>query len=194
MGLTWANLRAKLEKGFFSLQHTFRRSSLFSPAALLGGCLFALVAAVSIPLPPTLAASGPFADFNGSWTGTGTVRTGGNAPERIRCVATYRPRGSSQHEVDLQLRCASDSYNFDLAGQFTADDQNAVTGQWTERSRNTGGTAIGRASGERLDVHVESAGFAADLVLLTRNRRQSITIDSHGGGQVVKASISLSRS
>jgi hypothetical protein len=175
------------------LQHTFGRFSPFSPAALLGCCLIALVSAFFIPLLPTAAATGPFADFSGSWSGTGTVRTGGNAPERIRCVASYRQRGSSQHEIDLQLRCASDSYNFDLAGQFTADDRNEITGQWTERSRNTGGTANGRANGERLDVHVESGGFAADLVLVTRNRRQSITIDSQGGGQNVKASISLSR-
>ncbi len=175
------------------MQRTFGRISLVSPAALLGCWLIALVAAFSTPLPPALAASGPFADFSGSWSGTGTVRSGGNAPERIRCVASYRPRGSSQHEVDLQLRCASDSYNFDLAGQFTADEHNQITGQWTERSRNTGGTANGTAHGDRLDVHVESAGFAADLVLVTRNRRQSIIIDSHGGGQIVKATISLSR-
>jgi hypothetical protein len=175
------------------LQRTFGRFSPFSPAALLGCCLIALVSAFFIPLLPTAAATGPFADFSGTWSGTGTVRTGGNAPERIRCNANYRQRGSSQHEVDLQLRCASDSYNFDLAGQFTADDRNEITGQWTERSRNTGGTAIGRANGERLDVHVESGGFAADLVMVTRNRRQSVTIDSQGGGQTVKASISLSR-
>ncbi len=172
------------------MQRTFGR---FSPAALLVCCLVALVSAFFIPLLPTAAATGPFADFSGTWSGTGTVRTGGNAPERIRCNANYRQRGSSQHEVDLQLRCASDSYNFDLAGQFTADDRNEITGQWTERSRNTGGTAIGRANGERLDVHVESGGFAADLVMVTRNRRQSVTIDSQGGGQIVKASISLSR-
>ena len=172
------------------MQRTFGR---FSPAALLGCSLIAMVSAFFIPLLPTAAATGPFADFSGTWSGTGTVRTGGNAPERIRCNANYRPRGSSQHEVDLQLRCASDSYNFDLAGQFTADDRNEITGQWTERSRNTGGTAIGRANGERLDVHVESGGFAADLVMVTRNRRQSVTIDSQGGGQTVKASISLSR-
>ena len=175
------------------MQRTFGRFSPFSPAALLGCCLIALVSAFFIPLLPTAAATGPFADFSGTWSGTGTVRTGGNAPERIRCNANYRQRGSSQHEVDLQLRCASDSYNFDLAGQFTADDRNEITGQWTERSRNTGGTAIGRANGERLDVHVESGGFAADLVMVTRNRRQSVTIDSQGGGQTVKASISLSR-
>jgi hypothetical protein len=175
------------------LPRIFARLSLCSPAAFLSGWLIALVAALSIPLLPAWAASGPFADFNGSWTGTGTVRTGGNAPERIRCVATYRPRGSSQREIDLQLRCASDSYNFDLVGQFSANANNEITGQWTERTRNTGGIAIGSGSGERLDVHVESGGFAADLVLVTRNRRQSITIDSHGGGQVVKASIALSR-
>ena len=172
------------------MQRTFGR---FSPAALIVCCLVALVSAFFIPLLPTAAATGPFADFSGTWSGTGTVRTGGNAPERIRCNANYRQRGSSQHEVDLQLRCASDSYNFDLAGQFTADDRNEITGQWTERSRNTGGTAIGRANGERLDVHVESGGFAADLVMVTRNRRQSVTIDSQGGGQIVKASISLSQ-
>jgi hypothetical protein len=44
-----------------------------------------------------------------------------------------------------------------------------------------------------LDVHVESAAFAADLVMVTHNRRQSVTIDSQGGGQIVKASITLSR-
>lgn len=171
----------------------FARLSLCSPSAFIGGCLIALAAVLSVPPLPAWAASGPFADFDGNWTGTGTVRTAGNAPERIRCVATYRPRGSSQREVDLQLRCASDSYNFDLVGQFSANANNEITGQWTERTRNTGGVAIGSGSGERLDVHVESAGFSAELALVTRNRRQSITIDSHGGGQVVKASIALSR-
>jgi hypothetical protein len=178
----------------FPLQRTFGRLSLYSPAALRGCCLIALVSAFFIPLVPTSAAMGPFADFTGSWTGTGTVRPGSGAIERIRCIANYRPRGSSQHEVDLQLRCASDSYNFDLSGQFTANERNQITGSWTERSRNIGGTATGTASGERLDVHVESSAFAADLVMVTRSRRQSVTIDSQGGGQIVKASISLSRS
>ena len=35
--------------------------------------------------------------------------------------------------------------------------------------------------------------FSADLVMVTRSRRQAVTIDSQGGGQIVKASISLSR-
>ena len=118
-------------------------------------------------LPFASAASGPFANFADNWTGTGTVRSGANPTERIRCNASYRPRGSTQHEVELQLRCASDNYNFDLSGEFTADEQNQITGRWTERTRGVGGTAIGGARGERLQIHVESAGFAAELVLLT---------------------------
>jgi hypothetical protein len=165
----------------------------FSPAVVLGCSLIALVLAFHLPLPPAWAATGPFADFAGSWSGTGTLRPSNSAAERIRCSASYRQRGSSQHEIDLQLSCDSDSYKFDLAGQFTADDRDQISGRWTERSRNVGGTAVGNARGDRLQLHIESSGFAADLVMVTRNRRQSVTIDSQGGGQIVKASISLSR-
>ena len=177
-----------------ALQRAFAPLSLFSPAALAGCFLMATISVFCIPLPPAGAEEGPFHDFAGSWTGTGTLRPSNGAAERIRCNASYRQRGSSQHEIDLQLRCASDSYNFDLSGQFTADEQNQISGRWTERTRNIGGTAVGNAHDDRLQIHVESSGFAADLVMVTRNRRQSVTIDSQGGGQIVKASITLSRS
>jgi hypothetical protein len=163
-------------------------------AAFAGAALSAFVAAVSIPALPVWAASGPFADFAGAWTGNGTLRPSGGASERIRCNANYRQRGSSESEIDLRLKCASDSYNFDLSGQFAADGSNNITGRWTERSRNIGGTVVGNARGDRLQLHIESSGFAATLVMTTRNRRQSVEIDSQGGGQAVKASITLNRS
>jgi hypothetical protein len=152
-----------------------------------------MVSAFAIPLLPAWAATGPFADFAGNWSGSGTLRAGGAAAERIRCTANYRQLGSSHHEVDLRLSCTSDSYSFDLSGQFTADERNNVTGFWTDHSRNIGGTAAGRAQGNRLVIHTESSAFSANLVLVTHNRRQSVTIDSQGGGQTVKASISLGR-
>ena len=173
------------------MQNMVRRMLPVSSAVTAGGCLaFALLFAS----PPSAWAAGPFAGFTGSWSGTGMLRPSNGAAERIHCRAEYRPRGSTQHEVELQLRCASDSYNFDLTGEFTADEQNQVTGRWTERSRNVGGTAIGYAQGERLQIHVESSAFSADMVMLTRGRRQSVTLDSQGGGQIVKATITLSRS
>lgn len=175
------------------MRHLWYRVPPLSPV-LLAGLLLTLVVAVSFPAPSGWAATGPFAGFAGSWSGTGTLRPSGGQAERIRCNAVYRQRGSSEHQIDLQLRCASDSYNFELVGQFSADDNNQISGQWTERSRNIGGTAVGNAQGERLQLHIESSGFAATLVMLTRNRRQSVNIDSQGGGQTVKASITLSRS
>ena len=153
----------------------------------------AMVAAIAMPPLPTSAADGPFAEFPGSWSGGGTLKPENGATERIRCNANYRP-GSAPNELHLQLRCASDSYNFDLGGEFSVDGQNQVVGRWTERTRGVGGTAVGNRGGDRLQLHVESAGFAAEVVMVTRNKRQSVTIDSHGAGQVVKASISLSRS
>src|SRR6185437_5911049 len=60
----------------------------------------------------------------------------------------------------------------------------------TERIRCN---AIGTAGGDQITVHVESGAFAANLSLVTRGRRQNVTIDSPGGGKPVKAAIALSR-
>jgi hypothetical protein len=179
--------------GNLVLQRITRRLSSISPAVLLGGVLLAAACGTATLPRPALAAGAPFAALTGAWGGNGTIQPGNGTTERIRCNANYRPRGSSGAEIDLDLRCASDSYNFDLTGQFSADDGNRITGQWTERTRNIGGSVIGTVRGESLQVHVESSGFAADLSMLTRGRRQSVTIDSQGGGQTVKASITLSR-
>ena len=135
---------------------------------------------------------GPFERMVGQWAGSGTIDLSNGTREPIKCRASY-DLPTDQHRLQLNIRCASDSYNFDLSGQFTADEKNQITGRWTERIRNVGGTAIGNAQGERLQIHTESSAFSADLVIVTRNRRQSVTIDSQGGGQIVKASITLSR-
>jgi hypothetical protein len=145
------------------------------------------------PLPAVAADSGPFAGFDGHWSGTGTIKPADKPTERIRCDATYRPRGSSQHEIDLQLRCESDSYKFDLAGQFQADEGNRVSGSFTERTRGVGGTVVGNGQGPRMQIHVESSAFSATMVMTTHGRSQSVSIDAQGGGQFVKASITLHR-
>lgn len=139
------------------------------------------------------AGEGPFGDFRGHWSGTGTIKPSDKPTERIRCDATYRPRGSTQHEIDLQLRCDSDSYKFDLSGQFQADESNNISGNFTERTRGVGGTVVGNAQGPRIQIHVESSGFSATMVLVTKGVRQTVNIDAQGGGQFVKASITLHR-
>jgi hypothetical protein len=139
------------------------------------------------------AAAGPFASLPGDWSGTGKIQVKGQDTERLRCKASYQPRGSSGAEMKLQLSCDSDSYKFDLVGNFEADQENRISGRWSENSRNVGGTAIGTVRGDRLQLHVESSAFAANLTMTTRGSRQSVSFDAHGGGQVVQASITLNR-
>jgi hypothetical protein len=138
-------------------------------------------------------ARGPFADFHGHWSGSGTIREEGSRPERMRCDADYRLLDSSAHQVDLDLKCDSDSYKFDLSGRFQADAHDQISGQWTERTRGIGGQGFGFARGNDVQVHVESGAFDATVFLVTRGRSQSVSINSHVGGKAIKASISLRR-
>ena len=141
---------------------------------------------------PMAHAQGAFAGLEGRWSGSGTITLSSGARESIRCRAIYAVSEAGRL-LTLDLRCASDSYNFDLTGEFAADSNNAISGRWTENSRGIGGTVVGTARGDRMQVHVESSGFSADLTLVMHGRRQDVTIDSHGGGEVVRASISMSR-
>jgi hypothetical protein len=147
---------------------------------------------VSATLSPALA-DGPFADFPGSWSGTGKIRVQGQSPERLRCKANYRPRGNNESQIDLQLTCDSDSYKFDLVGQFSVDGSNQLSGRWSENSRNVGGTAVGNVKGDRMQIHIESSAFSATLTMITKGKQQKISFDAHGGGQVVDSSITLRR-
>lgn len=170
---------------FFLSKPSIRRIAIL-------GCFAILLLALGMDPQPAHAAMGPFAGFNGHWSGSGKVRTQ-EKTERIRCKAHYRVADSSGHEARLELTCKSDNYGFDLVGDFAANGSEKISGRWTERSRNIGGTVIGQARGRHIQILVESSAFAASLVMLTRGARQSVRIDSHGGGQVVKASIDLHR-
>lgn len=161
----------------------FRRTSIVAAAVLV------LAGAMTI----ATAAEGPFADFPGSWSGSGKIRVHGQSPERLRCKANYRARGSSERQIDLQLTCDSDSYKFDLVGDFDVDNSSKLTGRWSENSRNVGGTAIGNVRGDRMQIHIESSAFSATLVLITKSKQQKISFDAHGGGQVVDSTITLRR-
>lgn len=122
------------------------------------------------------AQSGPFAGFDGSWSGSGTVSLSDGTSERIRCRATYRVEGAALTQT---LRCASDSYKFDLSSNVMSQG-NSVSGNWSEASRNIYGNLNGKAGGGQINVFVEAAGFAASIVLTTRGNRQTVSISSKG--------------
>ena len=98
--------------------------------------------------------------------------------ERIRCRARYSV--SQAGEVLLQeLRCASDSYKFDLTSDVTSNGDR-ISGNWSEASRNIFGNLQGTAGGGQIEVFVEANGFAANLTLKTNGNKQTVQISSKG--------------
>ncbi len=124
------------------------------------------------------AQSGPFAGFNGAWSGNGTVSLSDGSTERIRCKADYKVDGGGM-ALKQNLRCASDSYKFDLSSEVTSQGDR-ISGNWSEASRNVFGNLQGTAGGGQIDVFVEAAGFAANLTLRTSGNRQTVQISSKG--------------
>jgi hypothetical protein len=135
-------------------------------------------AALMFSLSASHAQSGPFAGFDGTWSGNGTVALSDGTTERIRCKADYKVNGSGLG-LKQNLHCASDSYKFDLSSDVTSNGDR-ISGNWSERSRNIFGNLQGTAGGGQIDVFVEASGFAANLTLRTTGNKQSVSISSKG--------------
>ncbi len=149
-------------------------SGLFGQAIKAAGVGAALMLSASAGH----AQSGPFAGFDGSWSGNGTVTLSGGAIERIRCKADYKVNGSGLG-LKQSLNCASDSYKFDLSSEVTSQGDR-ISGNWSEKSRNIFGNLQGTAGGGQIDVFVEASGFAANLTLKTTGNKQTVQINSKG--------------
>lgn len=133
------------------------------------------------------AQSGPFAPMAGSWSGGGTVTLDDGSTERIRCRAKYAPIGPT---MELSLTCASDAYKFNLAANVKAEGS-AITGSWSEASRNISGSLQGRGGGGNFEVLASAAGFNANIGLKTSGNKQTVTI--RADSQFRGANIAMSR-
>jgi hypothetical protein len=133
---------------------------------------------LSMSMSASQAQSGPFAGFDGAWSGNGTVALSDGTTERIRCKADYKVNGSGLG-LKQNLHCASDSYKFDLSSDVTSQGDR-ISGNWSEASRNIFGNLQGTAGGGQIDVFVEASGFAANLTLRTNGTRQTVQISSKG--------------
>jgi hypothetical protein len=133
------------------------------------------------------AQAGPFAPMAGTWSGSGTVTLDDGSSERIRCRARYAPIGPT---MEMSLTCASDAYKFNLAANVRAEGS-AITGNWSEASRNISGSLQGRGGGGNFEVVASAAGFNATIALKTSGNKQSVTM--RADSQFRGASIALTR-
>ena len=159
-------------------------------AGALGRLAVVAVIAFWAAAAPAAAQSGPFSGLGGQWTGSGNIELSNGSKERIRCRASYEvdTSGRAMHQ---SLRCASDSYNFELRSDVESQG-NQISGNWIELTRNIGGKLSGSYRRGRIEVDVKSENFNAQLILISRGKRQSVTIRSKGT-QFSGASITLTR-
>ncbi len=147
----------------------------------------AVLFAASVANSESKAQSGPFAALAGSWSGGGTVMLDDGSTERIRCRARYAPAGPV---MDMSLTCASEAYKFNLSASVRAEG-NAITGSWSEASRNISGVIRGHGGGANFEVVAETAGFNASIALRTSGTKQTVTM--RADSQFRGANIALSR-
>jgi hypothetical protein len=150
-------------------------SGLLGQAVTAAGVGAALLVAVAAG---NAQSTGPFAGFDGSWSGSGTVALSNGTTEHIRCKADYKV-SSTGMGLKQNLHCASDSYKFDLSSDVTSQGER-ISGNWSEKSRNIFGNLQGTAGGGQIEVFVEASGFAANLNLRTNGNKQVVQIDSKG--------------
>lgn len=162
-------------------------SSKFFWQIVKAACVFV---GITVAAPSSYAQTGPFKGLEGAWSGTGTVQIADGGSERIRCKATYTV-ASEGNNLQQVLRCASDSYKFDLSSDVT-NRGGSLTGTWNESSRGINGGIEGRASSGQFDALVTANGFAAELSMVARGGKQTIKINSQNN-QFKGVQITLAR-
>jgi hypothetical protein len=133
---------------------------------------------------------GPFTGLSGSWAGPGVISLNTGAKEKIRCRAVYRVAETGA-DLQLELRCASDTYKFELQSAVSHSD-GAISGTWSEVTRGAIGTISGTSKGNQINLRASSPIFSAMLAVSTHSNQQSISIQSPGS-EISAVSINLSR-
>jgi hypothetical protein len=124
---------------------------------VLLGSFFLMTPTEALPQP------GPFERMSGTWSGGGTVVFSDGHDDLIRCHLD-NDVSEAGSLLELHLRCASASYNFEVQSTVAAR-KGEVSGNWNETSRNIRGQLLGVLEKDRVVAHVEGGAFDADVTL-----------------------------
>ncbi len=106
--------------------------------------------------------------------------------ERIRCRSSNTASGNG---AEPDLRCASDSYKFELASDITSDGGN-ISGSWNETTRGVMGSLSGKATANNITATANAVGFNAALSIRASGNALSVLIRSPGS-EISEVAISM---
>jgi len=135
------------------------------------------------------AADGPLTHFAGNYSGTGKIVVKDGASERIRCRST---NASASNGLTLNLRCASDSYKFELASDISYEGGGKISGSWNETSRGVVGSLTGKATATNISATAQAIGFTADMSIRASGNSLAVSIRSPGS-EISEVSISMAK-
>jgi len=135
------------------------------------------------------AIAGPFTGLAGNWSGDGKL-VSSSGSERLRCRANYSV-GQDGETLNISIRCASDSYKFDLSG-YMIHTNGTISGKWSEPNYNSAGTLSGSVRGSQISALAIGNTFSARLSMTTGGSRMSVTIRPEAT-DVKQVSLSLFR-
>ena len=139
---------------------------------------------------PSKAADGPLGHFAGNWSGSGKITVQNGSSERIRCRSSNGSNASG-HALSMSLRCASDSYKFELASDINSDGGN-ISGSWNETTRGVMGSLSGKATASTIQATANAVGFSASLAIRASGNSLSVSIRSPGS-EISEVSISMTK-
>ena len=143
---------------------------------------------VVLSAPHAIAADGPLAHFAGNYSGNGKITVKDGTSERIRCRSTNSASGNG---LSLSMRCASDSYKFDLGSEITASG-NEISGSWNETTRGVTGSLSGKISGTTITATANAVGVTAGLAIHTSGHSLTVSIRSPGS-EVSEVSVAMTK-
>jgi hypothetical protein len=146
------------------------------------------VSLVAFAAPAANAADGPLSHFAGHWTGSGKITVKDGSSERIRCRSDNNAKGDT---LNLRLRCASDSYKFELASDIDYD-KGAISGSWNETTRGVVGSISGKATATNIQAEASAVGFTAGLAIRSSGNSLSVSIRSPGS-EISEVSITMAK-
>jgi hypothetical protein len=151
-----------------------------------------LLAALLVQFPTAgHAQGGPFEGLSGSWRGSGAVTLKNGTQERLSCRATYDVENAG-NTVRMNLRCASESYKFDLKSSVVSQ-RGAIGGTWSEDTYRVSGSVSGTASPDSVQARISGPTFAAGMTIRTSGRKtQSVTITTDGQA-LTRIALTMSR-
>jgi hypothetical protein len=141
---------------------------------LVGATAIVLTTGFANPVS-VAAAAGPFDGLTGSWTGDGTVTYATGTKERLSCRAQYVQ--DNPNNLQQTLRCASDSYNFQINAQFNSAN-GRLSGSWSEKFLNVAGSVTGTVNNGRISGDLKGPTFVAQLSVVTRGTQQQVSIQA----------------